>query len=190
MEAFIYSFLLILVAEMGDKTQIITMAFAARFNVIQVILAVSAAVILNNAIAVAAGALFSGILPVTVIKSVSYTLFIIFGIWTLTGKSNEEKDSGKVIVNPFFTVFIFFFISEFGDKTQLATMSLSMKYASPVFVLAGASLGMIAANVIGITAGVFLGKKVPANMIKRIAGIIFIAFGIIGFFEIIIRGLA
>ncbi|MDR1696529.1 MAG: TMEM165/GDT1 family protein [Endomicrobium sp.] len=187
MEALISSFLLILLAEMGDKTQLVAMAFTARFKVLHVLLAVSAATVANNFLAVAAGGFISGFFSENVIKSVSYGLFIVFGIWALTGKDEDEKDSGKVIINPFFTVFIFFFISEFGDKTQLATMSLSMKYGSPLFVLLGASLGMIAANAVGIAVGALLGKKVPAGVIKKVAAFLFIALGIIGFASIIMK---
>ncbi|MCL2484485.1 MAG: TMEM165/GDT1 family protein [Endomicrobia bacterium] len=188
MSVLLASFLLIFLAEMGDKTQLVAMAFTARFKVSQVLLAVSAATIVNNFIAVAAGSFISGLFNVDIIKTVSYALFIIFGLWTLFGKEGEEEASAKVFINPFFTVVIFFFISEFGDKTQLATMSLAMKYNAPVYVFIGASLGMIAANAVGVAAGVLLGKKVPAHIVKRIAGVVFITIGIIGLIEII-RGM-
>lgn len=185
MESLLASFLMIFIAEMGDKTQLIAMAFTARFKALHVILAISAATILNNLIAVTAGSFLSGAFSLSVIKIVACCLFIIFGFWTLLGSSEEEGNSEKkVLINPFFTVAIFFFISEFGDKTQIAAMTLTMNYGTPVYVLLGASAGMICANLIGICVGVFLGKKIPAGTIKLVSAVIFILFGLIGFWGI------
>ncbi|MDR1195273.1 MAG: TMEM165/GDT1 family protein [Endomicrobium sp.] len=185
MESLIASFFLIFIAEMGDKTQLMAMTFTARFKASQVILAISAATIFNNLIAVTAGSLLSGAFSLSVIKIAAYALFILFGFWTLygndDGKTGAEK---KVFINPFFTVAIFFCISEFGDKTQIAAMTLAMNYGTPFIVLAGASAGMICANLIGITIGVVLGKKVPAKIMKWASALIFIIFGLIGFYGI------
>ncbi|MCL1901954.1 MAG: TMEM165/GDT1 family protein [Endomicrobia bacterium] len=188
MESLIASFLLIFVAEMGDKTQLVAMAFTARFKASQVILAISAATILNNLIAVTAGSFLSGAFSLSVIKIIAYILFILFGFWTIYGGKDDGENSGKkIIINPFFTVAIFFFISEFGDKTQIAAMTLTMNYAAPVYVLIGASAGMICANLIGIGAGVILGKKVPAETIKFISAAIFILFGLAGFWNVFVN---
>ena len=188
MESLVASFLLIFIAEMGDKTQLVAMAFTARFKASQVILAISAASILNNLIAVTAGSFLSGVFSLSVIKITAYILFILFGFWTISGgKDGEEKSGKKIIINPFFTVAIFFFISEFGDKTQIAAMTLTMNYGSPVYVLIGASAGMICANLIGIGAGVLLGKKVPAEVIKLVSAAIFILFGLAGFWNVFVN---
>jgi Predicted membrane protein len=185
MESFLASFLLIFIAEMGDKTQLIAMAFTARFKASLVILAISSATIANNLIAVAAGSFLSGAFSVSIIQAASFILFILFGFWTLYGGEDDGENSGKkVIVNPFFTVALFFFISEFGDKTQIAAMTLTMKYSAPVQVLIGASAGMICANLIGIGAGVLLGKKIPAHIIRLISAAIFILFGLAGFWTV------
>jgi putative Ca2+/H+ antiporter (TMEM165/GDT1 family) len=185
MESLIASFLLIFIAEIGDKTQLMAMTFTARFKASQVILAISAATIFNNLIAVTAGSLLSGAFSFSVIKIAAYALFILFGFWTLYGKSDgKDEAKKKVFINPFFTVAIFFCISEFGDKTQIATMTLAMNYGAPFIVLAGASAGMICANLIGITIGVILGKKIPAQIMKWASAVIFLIFGLIGFYGI------
>ncbi len=191
MEALVSSFLLIFVAEMGDKTQLLSMAFTTRFKAYQVIAAISAATLLNNLIAVVAGSLLSGALPVSAIKTASCVLFILFGLWTVWGADNEngEKKPDKFIINPFFTVAIMFFISEFGDKTQIAAMTLAMN-ESPLYVFIGASLGMICANLIGITAGVLVAKKIPPHIIKWCSAILFIVIGFIGFWTVLHSSMA
>ncbi|MDR3112773.1 MAG: TMEM165/GDT1 family protein, partial [Endomicrobium sp.] len=80
---------------------------------------------------------------------------------------------------PFFTVAILFFISEFGDKTQIAAMALAMN-AYPPAVFLGAFAGMFCANLIGIAVGLALGKKLPAKMIKYISAALFIIIGAAG----------
>ena len=176
------SFFLIFVAEMGDKTQLMSMALTARFKVSQIVLGISAAIILNNVIAVVAGGLISGLFPIGIIKTVSYALFIGFGIWTIYGgvHEDEKENSNKIFLTPFFTVFILFFISEFGDKTQIATMTLAMNQ-SPVCVLTGACIGMICANLIGIYAGVMIWENIPPYIIKLVSAGLFISIGLIGF---------
>jgi putative Ca2+/H+ antiporter (TMEM165/GDT1 family) len=185
MESLVASFMMIFIAEMGDKTQLMAMTFTARFKALQVIFAISLATIVNNLIAVTAGSLLSGAFSLSVIKIASYALFILFGFWTIYGgKEDEGKADKKVIINPFFTVAIFFFISEFGDKTQIAAMTLTMNYGTPAYVLIGACAGMICANLIAIVVGMFLGKKIPSEVIKFASAAIFILFGLTGFWNI------
>jgi len=174
------SFFLIFLAEMGDKTQLAALAFTAKYKTATVIAAISAAILAVNFIAVCAGSILAGVLPLNAIKIVSCVLFIFFGLWTLFLKEKEgENKNPKTKAGPFFTVFILFFVSEFGDKTQIAAMTLSMSQ-SPVFVFLGASLGMICANLIGISAGVLLGKKLPSKHIKIISAALFIIIGVAG----------
>ncbi|AKL98636.1 TMEM165/GDT1 family protein [Endomicrobium proavitum] len=188
METFLTSFLLLLIAEMGDKTQLVALAFTARFKAYQVILGVAAATALTNFIAVVAGGLISSAVNVEIIKIVSFILFILFGLWTAFGKEEENADTQKkVIISPFFTVALFFFISEFGDKTQIAAMTIAAN-GSPAAVFAGAVLGMFCANLVGICAGIFLGKKLPVNVIKYIAAALFIAVGVSGLIFILVKG--
>ena len=177
---FLTSFILIFMAEMGDKTQLASLAFTARFKVSHVIAAIAAATVLTNLIAVFAGGFISGFLPLRIIKTVSYVLFILFGVWTVLAKSEDEKGADKkVIINPFFTVAILFFISEFGDKTQIATMTLAMN-EPPLGVFLGAFCGMFCANLLGIAVGIMLGKKLPAKTIKYVSAALFITIGAAG----------
>ena len=83
------------------------------------------------------------------------------------------------------TVFVAFFIAEFGDKTQLTTISLAAQYRNALSVLIGATLGMLVADGIGIVAGVVLGKHIPQRTIKWVSATIFLIFGLVGVYEVL-----
>ena len=171
---------------MGDKTQLASFAFTTRFKTYQVIFGVVAAIAVTNFIAVVAGGLIGSAVDTGIIRTISCILFILFGVWTLLGKNDEtEKTNNKVIINPFFTVLFFFFIAEFGDKTQIATLTLAAN-GSPLAVFIGAFFGMLLANLLGIALGVFLGKKLPTSAIKWVSAILFIGIGLAGLITIII----
>ena len=83
------------------------------------------------------------------------------------------------------TVFVAFFIAEFGDKTQLTTISLAAQYQNALTVLVGATLGMLVADGVGIAAGVVLGKHIPERIIKWVSATIFLVFGLVGVYEVL-----
>jgi Ca2+/H+ antiporter, TMEM165/GDT1 family len=183
--AFVASFVLIVLAEMGDKTQFLAMSFATRFNAYKVLFAVFLATVANFAITVTIGQLLTTIVPIDVISLAASLSFIGFGLWTLRGerpKSEDEKASRFGVVG---TVFVAFFIGEFGDKTQLTTISLAAQYQNAVTVLIGATLGMLAADGLGIAAGVALGKRIPQRTIKWVSATIFLIFGLVGIYEVL-----
>jgi putative Ca2+/H+ antiporter (TMEM165/GDT1 family) len=179
------SFLLIVLAEMGDKTQFLAMSFATRYNAYKVLFAIFLATMANFAITVAIGQLLTTIVPLDVISLAASLSFIGFGLWTLRGekpKSADKKASRFGVVG---TVFAAFFIAEFGDKTQLTTISLAAQYQNAVSVLIGATLGMLVADGIGIAAGVVLGKHIPQRTIKWVSATIFLIFGLVGVYEVL-----
>jgi putative Ca2+/H+ antiporter (TMEM165/GDT1 family) len=81
MEVFIKSLLLVVVAEMGDKTQLLAMAMASKYKAKQVLLGVLIATILNHALAVAVGSYLSSVIPMNVVKIVAAVSFLplVFG---------------------------------------------------------------------------------------------------------------
>jgi len=183
--AFAASFLLIVLAEMGDKTQFLAMSFATRYNAYKVLFAVFLATMASFAITVAIGQLLTTIVPLDVISLAASLSFIGFGLWTLRGekpKSEDKKVSRFGVVG---TVFLAFFIAEFGDKTQLATISLAAQYQNAVSVFIGATLGMLLADGIGIIVGVVLGKHIPQRTIKWVSATIFLIFGLVGVYEVL-----
>jgi putative Ca2+/H+ antiporter (TMEM165/GDT1 family) len=183
--AFVASFLLIVLAEMGDKTQFLAMSFATRYNAYKVLFAVFLAIMASFAITVAIGQLLTTILPLDVISLAASLSFIGFGLWTLRDEKPKSEDKKASRFGAVGTVFLAFFIAEFGDKTQLTTISLAAQYQNAVSVFIGATLGMLLADGIGIIAGVVLGKHIPQRTIKWVSATIFLIFGLVGVYEVL-----
>lgn len=181
--AFTASFLLVLVAEMGDKTQFIAMSFATKYNPYKVLLGVFLATIANFSITVVLGQLLTTVVPIDVISLAASISFIGFGFWTLRPEKSEAQPMKASRLGVVGAVAVPFFIAEFGDKTQLATLSLAAEYGSALTVLVGATLAMLVADGLGIGIGIALGKHIPQRTIKWISASIFVVFGMAGLYE-------
>ncbi|SDE68526.1 TMEM165/GDT1 family protein [Sporomusa acidovorans] len=182
MTAFFTSLVFVVLAEMGDKTQLLAMAFATRYRWQTVMLGVFVATIFNHLFAVVVGNYLTHFIPMTTIQIAAAISFIIFGLWTIRGDElNGEDQAAKR--SPFWTVAIAFFIAEMGDKTQLATVALAAQFNTIVPVWLGTTTGMMVADGIGIIIGIVLGKKIPERAVKWFAAIIFIFFGLFGLYE-------
>jgi putative Ca2+/H+ antiporter (TMEM165/GDT1 family) len=182
MSAFLFSLGLVVLAEMGDKTQLLAMAFATRYRFSVVMWAVLAATVVNHFLAVLAGNYLTHLVPIRFVQIVAAGSFILFGLWTIRGDELQGEDQ-RFHFSPFWTVAIAFFIAEMGDKTQLATVSLAAQYQSIFPVLIGTTGGMLIADAIGIVIGIVLGKNVPERFVKWLAALIFIFFGLYGLHE-------
>ncbi len=182
MTAFLFSLGFVVLAEMGDKTQLLAMAFATRYRASVVLWGVFAATVCNHFLAVLAGNYLTDIVPMRTIQIAAAGSFILFGLWTIRGDELQGEDK-RFNFAPFWTVAIAFFIAEMGDKTQLATVTLAAKYQSVIPVLAGTTIAMLIADAIGIVIGVNLGKKIPERAVKWVAALIFIFFGACGLYE-------
>lgn len=182
MLVFLGSAAMVVLAEMGDKTQLLAMAMATRFPARSVLLGVFAATILNHALAVAVGDYLGTSLNLELIQMIASGSFILFGLWTIRGDSLDGEENRKTAWGPVITVTIAFFLAEMGDKTQLATVALAAKYSSPLATLAGTTTGMMIADALGIYIGVVAGRKIPEKTVKWISALIFIAFGYIGLY--------
>ena len=187
MTAFLTSLMIVVLAEMGDKTQLLAMAFATRFRWQTVMWGVFVATAANHLFAVLVGNYLTHIIPLFYIKIAAAVSFIIFGLWTIRGDTLDDEDK-KYSFSPFWTVAIAFFIAEMGDKTQLATVALAAEFTSIVPVWAGTTTGMMIADAIGIIAGIVLHKKIPEKQIKWFAAVVFIIFGCWGLYEAVAGG--
>jgi putative Ca2+/H+ antiporter (TMEM165/GDT1 family) len=172
-------------AEMGDKTQLLAMCFAARYKASKVLIGVFLATILNHALAVGAGYLLKEVMSqyslyIQVVASLS---FIGFALWTIRGDTVDDTCDNRSKYGPIATVAIAFFIAEMGDKTQFATVSLAASYGNPLAVLLGTTTGMLIADGIGIIFGVVLNKKIPEKAMKWIAASIFAICGLAGYIQ-------
>jgi Ca2+/H+ antiporter, TMEM165/GDT1 family len=183
--AFSAAFLLVVLAEMGDKTQFVAMTFAAKYNPFKVLFAIFLGTVANFAMVIVIGQLLIEIVPIDAISLVASVAFIAFGVWTVR---EEKAKKGNVKVSRFgiiATVGIAFFVAELGDKTQLATLSLAVQYQNPISVLVGATLAMVVADGIGIVIGVVFCRRIPQRKLKWLSASIFVLFGLIGVYEIL-----
>jgi len=182
MTAFLASLVFVVLAEMGDKTQLLAMAFACKFRWQTVMWGVFVATAANHLMAAAAGSYLTTIVPLAYISISAAASFIIFGLWTIRGDTLGDEDK-KYHFSPFWTVTVAFFMAEMGDKTQLATISLAVKYNSVINVWMGTTLGMLISNGFGIIVGNVMGKHIPERAIKWASALIFIGFGGYGLYK-------
>ncbi len=179
MDAFLLSFAVIFVAELGDKSQLMAMTFATRYKFWTVVAAITVATAIVHLFSVALGNVIGLALPIGPINIAAGLAFVLFGLWTLRGdKLSEEEESKASRSNrpAFFAVAIAFFLAELGDKTMLATVTLATTEGW-FGTWVGSTLGMVAADVLAIGVGVFLGRSLPEKVIKVGAAVLFFAFG-------------
>ncbi len=182
MTAFLMSFALIFAAEMGDKSMLLALAFATRYSWHTVLGGVFFATLLNHLAVVWLGTYLTHGLPMEAISLVCSLSFICFGLWTLKGEEAQEEKTASNR-SPFLTVAVAFFLSEMGDKTQLATLALAAEYQNMQAVWLGTTLGMTLADAAGILIGRAMGKKIPETLIQAVSASIFIVLGLAGFYE-------
>ena len=178
MEAFWIAFLMIFVAEMGDKTQLVALCLASRFNAWVVLGSITLATLVVHIFSVLLGGGVGKFLPAEWISLTAALAFIGFGLWTLRGDELDDENCGAAPVrSPFWLVTTTFFLAELGDKTMLSTVTLATGHALiPVWL--GSTLGMVVADGLAIIVGLILGKKLPERAIKIGAALIFFAFGV------------
>jgi len=180
MLAFWQSLLFIALAEMGDKTQLVALAFAMRFNTGVVLGAVLVATLLVHLFSVGIGELLGVALPTTWITIAAGLAFIGFGLWTLRGDTlDDEETKAPSRYGPFLTIAITFFLAELGDKTMLATVTLAsqLREFGPVWI--GSTLGMVIADGLAMVLGVVAGRRLPTRVIKYGSATIFIVSGVL-----------
>jgi putative Ca2+/H+ antiporter (TMEM165/GDT1 family) len=184
MEAFWLSLGMIFLAELGDKTQLVALTLATRYNAKTVLWGVFWATLAVHIFSTAIGWLMGGLLPTDWIKFSAGLAFIGFGFWTLRGDCLDEKETGagRRIASPFWLVFVTFFLAELGDKTMLSTVTLATTYAFiPVWI--GSTLGMVLSDGLAILVGQVMGTRLPEKAIRIGAAFIFFSFGIVGMFQ-------
>ena len=182
MEALLLSFGVIFLAELGDKSQLMALAFATRFPALPVLIAITLATLLVHLGSVALGATVALALPTNAVSIVAGIAFLIFAAWTLRGDRLDEVDEERarrattrsVIV----TVGTAFFLAELGDKTMLATVTLATNHEA-FGTWIGSTAGMVAADAIAIGVGKVLGTRLPERGVRVGAAVAFVAFGLI-----------
>lgn len=178
------AFILIFIAEMGDKTQILALAFATRYPVRKVIFGIFIGSLLNHGLAVALGSYMSNFLPMGTIQIIAGFAFVGFSLWTLKSDNDDNDDiEQKTKFGPIITVALAFFIGELGDKTQLTAITLATNAFFPFAVVIGTVSGMLVTGGLGIYIGKKLGDRVPEFGIKIIAASVFLFYGIVKLYQ-------
>ncbi|SDI58232.1 TMEM165/GDT1 family protein [Nonomuraea jiangxiensis] len=181
MEAFWISLAVIFVAELGDKSQLMALTFATRFKTWPVLLGITIATTVVHLVSVAVGGVIGDALPTTAISVVAGLAFLAFAVWTLRGDELSEDESRKAqraTANVLFAVTVAFFLSELGDKTMLATITLATQHGW-LGTWIGSTVGMVAADALAILVGRLMGKHLPEKAIKYGAAAAFAIFGVI-----------
>lgn len=184
--AFLVAVGAVVLAEMGDKTQLLAMAFATKYKASKVMLGVFIATVFNHALAVAVGNYITRFDGAQIwIQGIASLSFIFFGLWTIRGDKLDGEENRTTRFGPVITVAVAFFIAEMGDKTQLATIALATKFPENALgVLIGTTTGMLIADAIGIIIGVVLCKKIPERTVKLVSAGAFMLFGFIGTYQV------
>ncbi|MFD2176063.1 TMEM165/GDT1 family protein [Veronia pacifica] len=174
----------IALAEIGDKSQILSFILASRFRKpIPIILAISLATLINHAIAAWIGVAIAEYLSADTLRWLLVASFIVMASWIIIPDRFEEN-SRLSIASPFFSSFIAFFIAEIGDKTQVATTVLGAQFSQSLFtVIIGTTIGMLLVTVPVIVAGQFCAKALPLKIIRRTASVFFLSMALMAAFN-------
>lgn len=192
MEAFLISTGIVALAEMGDKTQLLSLVLAARFRKPwPIVLGIFVATVINHGLAGAVGAWISDLMGPDVMRWILGLSFIGMAIWMLIpDKLDDESVAESSRWGVFGATVLAFFLAEMGDKTQIATVMLAAQYQAYVWVVLGTTLGMMLANAPVVWLGDKLVKKVPIRLVHIISAVIFLVLGVAALLTKHVPGLA
>jgi putative Ca2+/H+ antiporter (TMEM165/GDT1 family) len=182
MDVYLISTLLVALAEMGDRTQLLAVMLASRFRKpVPILLGILAATIANHALAAVAGYFLSSLLQATWFKYAVAISFIAMALWALIPDKEDEADAKpRGHLGVFFTTLISFFLVEIGDKTQIATVALAAKYHAILLVAAGTTTGMMLANIPAVYLGHNVTKVLPIKWLRLAAALVYLGLGLWG----------
>lgn len=179
MHALFTSIIIVVLAEMGDKTQLLALMLAARFRKpLPIILGITCATLVNHGLAAFVGLWLTQLVNPEVLRWLLAGLFFGMAIWMfIPDKMEEAEVTVRVNINVFSATLITFFLAEMGDKTQIATIALAAHYKTPLMIILGTTLGMLIADIPAVFIGTAFAKKIPMKSIHIIAALIFIIMG-------------
>ncbi len=179
LDALLISFGVIFVAELGDKSQLMALAFATRYRALPVLAGITAATAVVHLVSVVVGALLGAALPARPMNLLAGLAFLGFAAWTLRSDSLSEEEAaraGRSTSSAVLAASLAFFLAELGDKTMLATITLATREGLAGTWL-GSTLGMVAADAIAIAIGQQLGRRLPERAVRTGAAASFVVFG-------------
>lgn len=178
MAQWLEAFFLVFVAELGDKSQLLALAFATQYSMGLVLSGVSLGIGLNHGVAIVLAVLLSRVIPLEQMRIVSAVVFLLFGF---KGLSLEEEDEEEEVIKKkkgvLLSIAMTFFFGELGDKTQIVAMTLAAKSSSAFLIFTATVSAMILVSLLGILLGKFLGKKIPEVTMGLLASVLFLVFG-------------
>ena len=180
MEAFLVSAAVVALAEIGDKTQILALVLAARFErPLPVIWGILCATLANHALAGLAGTLFGYLLAGPWLRWVLGLSFLGVAIWALIPDRYEGGATASSRAGAFLATLVAFFLVENGDKTQIATIGLAARFGQLYAVVLGTTLGMMLANVPVVLLGRRLADRLPVKAVRMVAAAVFATLGLV-----------
>jgi Ca2+/H+ antiporter, TMEM165/GDT1 family len=181
MEAFLVAAGVVALAEMGDKTQLLSLVLAARFRrPWPIALGIFAATVVNHALAGAVGNWVTHTLGPELLRWILGGSFIAMALWMLIPDKLDEDELPRTSrFGVFGTTLIAFFVAEMGDKTQIATVVLAARYADAyAWVVLGTTLGMMLANAPVVWLGERIVKRVPIKLVHGVSAALFMLLGV------------
>jgi putative Ca2+/H+ antiporter (TMEM165/GDT1 family) len=179
MDALITSTLVIALAEIGDKTQLLAILLATRFRKpVPIIFGILAATLANHACAAFLGASVASVFAADWFRILVALSFIAMAAWTLIPDKIDDLEDKPARFGAFLTTTIAFFLVEMGDKTQIATIALAARFQDVALVTLGTTLGMMLANVPAVFLGEELVRRVPLRTVRIVAACLFAALGL------------
>lgn len=178
MEALFMSTAIVAIAEIGDKTQLLSFVLSAKLKSKYAILAgIFAATLANHTFAGYVGAWLASLISPDMLKWLIASSFFAFGLWALRPDTldRDRKLHGR---GAFVTTLIAFFFVEMGDKTQLATVALAARYDALMPVVMGTTLGMLIANAPAVWIGEVLAHRVNMKAVRWVAAASFVGLGV------------
>lgn len=169
------------IAEMGDKTQLMLLAMTSKYKLKDIILGTAVAILVLNGLAVLLGGAISALVPDWLIKLIAAAAFLYFAVTSLIAEDEEEEEIGerKISFAPL-AVFCTFFVAELGDKTQLTAITFGANEGieNGIVVWIACSIGLFAADMIGMLIGYLLKSKAPEGILNTLAFFVFAIFGV------------
>jgi len=179
MEAFLFSTGVVALAEIGDKTQLLSFVLAAKFRKpLPIILGILVATLANHAAAGGLGAWIASLLSPMVLRWVVGLSFLAMAVWVLIPDRLDEEETRLPALGVFSTTVVAFFLAEMGDKTQIATVALASHYPSLVAVVVGITLGMLLANVPAVYFGERAARLLPLPLVRTATALMFVGLGL------------
>jgi len=185
MEVFFVSTLIVALAEMGDKTQLLSLVLAARFQrPWPIVWGILVATAVNHALAGALGSWVTAALGPQALRWVLGLSFIAMALWMLIPDKLDDDDAprGTPRWGIFGTTLVAFFLAEMGDKTQIATVMLAAQYHAWLWVVLGTTLGMMLANAPVVWLGERITRLVPIRVVHVVSALIFLVLGLLALF--------